>query len=150
MLYKFLLYSKVTIIIYICVCVCVRARVRACAHVLSRFSRVWLSVTPWTIAHQASLSMGFPMQEYWSGLPFPTTGDLPDPGIEPTSSASAVGSSPLSHQEHSLSLSLSIYIYIYIYFFFVCLFFGCTTQYMGSSFLTRDPTHVPYIGSSKS
>ena len=45
-------------------------------------SRVWLFVTPWTAACQAPLSMGFPRQEYWSGLPFPSPGDLPDPGIE--------------------------------------------------------------------
>ena len=41
--------------------------------------------TPWTIAHQAPLSMGFPRQEYWGGLPFPSTGDLPGPGIKPPS-----------------------------------------------------------------
>ena len=41
------------------------------------------SVTPRTGAHQAPLSLGFPRQEYWSGLPFPSPGDLPDPGIEP-------------------------------------------------------------------
>ena len=40
-------------------------------------------VTPWTIAHQASLSMGSSRQEYWSGLPFPSSGDLSDPGFEP-------------------------------------------------------------------
>ena len=45
------------------------------------------SGTPWTVAHQASLSMEFFRQEYWSGLPFPSPGDLPDPGIEPRSSA---------------------------------------------------------------
>ena len=39
----------------------------------------------WTVAHQAPLSMGFFRQEYWSGLPFPSPGDLPDPGMEPTS-----------------------------------------------------------------
>ena len=44
-------------------------------------------VTPWTVAHQAPLSMGFPRQEYWSGLPFLPPGDLPDPGIEPRSPA---------------------------------------------------------------
>ena len=53
-------------------------------------SRVWLFVTPWTVAHQAPLSMGFPRQEYWSGLPFPSPGDLPDSGIEPASLASPV------------------------------------------------------------
>ena len=41
--------------------------------------------SPWTVAHQASLSMGFPRQEHWSGLPCPSPGDLPDPEIEPTS-----------------------------------------------------------------
>ena len=44
-----------------------------------------MSVTPWTIAHQAPLSMGFSRQEYWRGLPFPPPGDLPDLGIEPAS-----------------------------------------------------------------
>ena len=47
--------------------------------------------TPWTVARQAPLSMGFPRQEYWSGLPFPSPGDLPDPGIKPQSSALAGG-----------------------------------------------------------
>ena len=42
-------------------------------------------VTPWAMAHQALLSMEFYRQEYWSGLPFPSPGDLPDPGIEPAS-----------------------------------------------------------------
>ena len=44
-------------------------------------------LTPWTIAHQAPLSMGFSRQEYWSGLPIPSPGNLPDPGIEPGSPA---------------------------------------------------------------
>ena len=46
---------------------------------------------PWTVASQAPLSMGFPRQEYWNGLPFPSPGDLPDPGIEPVSPALAGG-----------------------------------------------------------
>ena len=46
-------------------------------------SRVRLFVTPWTVAYQALLYMGFSRQEYWSGLPFPSPGDLPDPGIKP-------------------------------------------------------------------
>ena len=50
-------------------------------------SRVRLFVTPWTVAYQALQSMGFSRQEYWSGLPFPSPGDLPDPGIEPRSPA---------------------------------------------------------------
>ena len=56
-------------------CVCVHA------HVLNR---VQLFVTPWTVAHQAPLSMEFFRQEYWSGFPFPTPGDRPNPGIKPT------------------------------------------------------------------
>ena len=50
-----------------------------------------LSETPGTAAHQAPLPMGFPRQEHWSGLPFPSPGDLPDPGIQPGSPASAGG-----------------------------------------------------------
>ena len=52
---------------------------------LSRFSHVRLFATPWTVAYQAPQSMGFSRQEYWSGLPFPSPGDLPNPGIEPGS-----------------------------------------------------------------
>ena len=57
-------------------------------------------MTPWTIAYEAPLSMEFSRQEYWTGLPFPTPGDLPDPGIKPVSLASpalAVDSLPLRH-----------------------------------------------------
>ena len=46
-------------------------------------------VTPWTLAHWAPLSVGFPGHEYWSGLPFPAPGDLPNPGIKPVSPALA-------------------------------------------------------------
>ena len=48
-------------------------------------SRIQLFATPWAVAHQAPLSMGFPKQEYWGGLPCLPSGDLPDPGIEPIS-----------------------------------------------------------------
>ena len=51
----------------------------------SPFSHVCFFATLYTVAHQAPLSMGFSKQEYWSGLPFPSPGDLPDPGMEPTS-----------------------------------------------------------------
>ena len=50
-------------------------------------SLVQLFVTPWTVAHQTPLSMGFPRQEHWCGLPFPSPEDLPDPGIKPASPA---------------------------------------------------------------
>ena len=49
---------------------------------LSCFSHVPLCATPWTVAHQAPLSIGVSRQEYWSGLPFPPPEDLPNPGIE--------------------------------------------------------------------
>ena len=55
-----------------CICACVLSHVQLCA-------------TPWTVAHQAPLSMGFFRQEYWSGLPCPPPGDLPNPGIKPVS-----------------------------------------------------------------
>ena len=50
--------------------------------------------TPWTVAHQTPLSMGFLRQEYWSGLPFPSPADLPDPGIKPASPELPGNSSP--------------------------------------------------------
>ena len=82
----------------VCVCVCV------CA-----LSHVRLFVNPRTVAHQAPLSVRFPRQEYWSGLTFPTAGDLPDPGMEPMSPAFQSDSVLLSHQRslftwlHSIS-----------------------------------------------
>ena len=58
------------LILNACICACT-------------FNHVWLFVTPWTVARQAPLSVGFSRQEYWSGMPFPPPGDIPDPGIEP-------------------------------------------------------------------
>ena len=54
---------------------------------MKSLSRVQLFATPWTVAYQAAPSMGYSRQEYWSGVPFPSPGDLPDPGIEPGSRA---------------------------------------------------------------
>ena len=68
--------GQATYQLYTCVCVCV------CVCV----SYLCLFVTPWTVAHQAPLSMEFSRQEYWGGLPFPSPGHLPYPGIEPRSS----------------------------------------------------------------
>ena len=75
------------------------------ACVLSLFGHVQLCVTLWTIAHQAPLSMGLSRQEYWSGLPCPPPGDLPDPGIKPA----------------SLTSSALAGFFLFL-FFFVCLF----------------------------
>ena len=55
------------------------------AYMLSRFSHVQLFATPWTVAYQAPLSMGFSRHEYWNGLTFPSPGHLPIPGIQPAS-----------------------------------------------------------------
>ena len=54
--------------------------------------------TPWTVVHQAPLSMGFPRLQYWSGLSFLSPGDLPNPEIKTTSFALQADSLPLSHQ----------------------------------------------------
>jgi len=73
--------------VFVCVCVCM-------------LNHVQLFALPWTVACQAPLSMGFSRQEYWSGLPFPSPEDLPDPEIKPTSSMSPVlqtDSLPLHH-----------------------------------------------------
>ena len=64
-----------TIVRSLCVCTCAHSPVR-------------LFATPWTVAHQAPLSMGFPRQEYWSGLPIPPPEDLPELGIQPKTPAS--------------------------------------------------------------
>ena len=61
-----------------------------CRAVPSHFNHVRFFMTPWTVARQAPLSMGFSRQEYWSGLPFPFPGDLSNPGIEPMSLMSPV------------------------------------------------------------
>ena len=73
-------------------------------------SCVLLFVTPWTVAPQAPLPMGFSRQEYWSGLPCPLPGDPPNPGIKPRSVALQVDSLPAELEAH-----IYIYIYIYIY-----------------------------------
>ena len=65
--------------------VSVRKCLSLCVSMVSHYSCAWLFVTLWTLTHQAPLSMGFSRQEYWSGLPFPPPGNLPDPGIEPAS-----------------------------------------------------------------
>ena len=73
-------------------------------------SCVWLFATPWTVARQAPPSMGFSRQEYWNGLPFPSPGDLPNPGIElmsPALQADALTSEPPGKQEVKLGLKSS-------------------------------------------
>ena len=72
------------------------------AHVkvkVKSLSRVRLFATPWTLAYQAPPSMGFSRQEYWSGLPFPSPGDLPNPGIKPRSLTLQADALPSEPQE---------------------------------------------------
>ena len=64
--------------------------------------------TPWTIVHQASLSLEFSRQEYWSGLPFPSSGDLPDPEIEPGSPALQVNSLLLEPPGKQIDIAMDI------------------------------------------
>ena len=70
-----------------CVCVCVCVYLCLLKVKVKSLSCVRLFATPWTVAYQASPSMGFSGQEYWSGVLFPSPGDLPDPGIKPGSPA---------------------------------------------------------------
>ena len=73
-------------------------------------SRVWLFVTPWTLTYQAPLSMGFLRQEYWSGLLFPSPGDLPNPGIEPWSPALQADALPSEPQGKPMtSMASAVY-----------------------------------------
>ena len=77
------------------------------------FSRVRLFVTPWTVVHQAPLSMWFFRQEYWSGLSFPSPGDLPDPGIKPRSpamQADALTSEPPGKPYEYVCMCVCIYV----------------------------------------
>ena len=74
-------------------------------------SRVLPFVTLWTVACQVSLSMEFPRQEYWSGLPFPSLGDLPYPGVEPMSPALQADALPLSHLEIKGIQSIITFLY---------------------------------------
>ena len=106
-IYRFIDVYLYTRDIYMCVYIYTHTH----TYVLIHFSCAWLSVTPRTAAHQALLSVGFSMQEYWSGLPCPPPGDLPHPGIElgsPAAPAFQADSLPLCHQG-------SPYICIHIY-----------------------------------
>ena len=75
-------------------------------------SHAQLFATPWTVAYQVPTSMGFSRQEYWSGLPFPSPGDLPNPGIEPRSpalQADALTSEPPGKPNRVITMHQSIF-----------------------------------------
>ena len=96
--------------VYMCVCVCIKDEytyIYIWLCVLSHLSRVWFCATLWTAACQAPLSMGFSRQEFWSGLPFPSPGDLLDPGMDYASPVSTcIGKWILYHWCHLGSLHI--------------------------------------------
>ena len=77
-----------------------KALTRGCVCMYSHFSHVRFFLTLWTIAHQIPLSMGFSRQEYWSGFPFLSPGNRPNPGIDLVSYISCIGRWVLSHSHH--------------------------------------------------
>ena len=81
---------------------CIPPPILYCCYLISVMSDSF--AIPWTVAHQAPLSMAFPRQEYQSGLPFPPPGHLPDPGIEPRSPALQADSLPTELPGKSLCL----------------------------------------------
>ena len=89
---------------------------------MKSLSHVQLFATPWAVACQAPLSVGFSRQEYWSGFPFPSPGDLPNPGIKPRSNAfqadalsSEAPGKPRVYIFTIIYIDICIYVYIYIY-----------------------------------
>ena len=94
--------------------------------VLSYFIRVRLCVTPWTVARQAPLSVGFSRPEYWSGLPCPPLGDLPNSGIEPVSLMSPAVSGGF------FTTSATWETRIYILFFFIFFIFSYIHSFSNS------------------
>ena len=76
---------------------------------MKSLSRVRLFATPWTVGYQAPPSLGFSRQEYWSGLPFPSPGELPDPGIEPRSPTLEAD---VLTSEHDALLTKSLWLFV--------------------------------------
>ena len=89
--------------------------------VVESLSHVRIFATPGSVACQAPLSMGFPRQEYWSGLPFPSPGDLPNPGIKPASTALQADS--LQSEPPGVTLCPVAKI-LFIHLLFIKIFFG--------------------------
>ena len=134
-----------------CVCTHIQTymRVYICmlACMLSRFSCVQFCATLWIVAHQAPLSMGFSRQEYWSGLPCPPPGDLPDPGVKPMSPVSPAlqaDSLPLSHQGSPCVyrfIYIHIFLHVNIYFILLIIFIYTHTHTCTSLVVTWSLSH---------
>ena len=138
--------------VYVCVQICVMLSSRS---VISD-----CAVIPWTVARQAPLSMGLSRQEYCSGLPFPSPGDLPDPGIEPASPASQADSFPLSHWRSQICIYRHRNTYTYAhsytheYYMHTSIIFTCVSVDMDSNTNSRpfllfrfsaSQTHAPGV-----
>ena len=128
--------------VYICMLACV----------LSHFSCVQFCATLWIVAHQAPLFMGFSRQEYWSGLPCPPPGDLPDPGVKPMSPVSPAlqaDSLPLSHQGSPCVyrfIYIHIFLHVNIYFILLIIFIYTHTHthmhFPGGHMVTQSLIHT--------
>ena len=98
--------GTVTVLVSISLrCWCFTVSICVCVCVCYSLSRVWLFASPWTVACQDALSMEFSRQVNWSELPFPSPGDLPNPGIKPGFSALQADSINLGHQGSQSSMS---------------------------------------------
>ena len=87
-------------------------------------SRVQLFATPWTVAYQASRSMEFSWQEYWSGLPLPSPGDLPNPGIEPGSPTLQADTLPSELPGKIPGFIIYGFYYVEVGYFYACFLEG--------------------------
>ena len=104
-----------------------------------------VSAIPWTVARQAPLSLGFSRQEYWSGLPYPSPGDLPNPGIKPISWASPelqAGYLPTEPPEKPPVASYILYIYVRIYNLSVLSFVDGHTWFICTNQLPAASSHI--------
>ena len=101
----------VHVCVCVCVCMCVCTCVCACVCVLSC---VWLRDPIWTVAHEAPPSMEFSRQDYWSGLPFPSPADLPNPGIKPGSPARQADALPSEPPGRSMTLQIVSHYVVYL------------------------------------
>ena len=110
---------------------------------LSHFSHVQLFATPQTVTHQASLSMGFSRQEYWSRLPFPLPRDLPNSGIKPTFHAAPALKADSLTLSHQRSPALSIYGYKYCKWNMYITYYKCNMHIIYIH--THMHTHTHYI-----
>ena len=116
------------------------------ACLLSHFSHIQLFATLGTVAHQDPLSMGFPSPKYWSGLPFPSAGDPPDPGIELV----LLVSPALPGMSFTTSTTWEAHIVLCHPLFLICIFLATPGSMWDLSSWTRDGTHIPWSGSRES